>query len=276
VVDSGNGQEYKTVGSGVIIATDNHHGVIITAKHVVFDPGRGYFPTETRIKVSQEGSDASIDIGVRVQLMKDGVTLWKALPDASDIAAIPLPDLSRYRDIHAIGLQDFGSPNDIYQGAQVLVLGYPVILGEAYLSTPLARGGIIAWTDPTSPFEKRFLIDSNVFNGNSGGPVFHNRMGVTKNGGVVLGGGTTFIGIVVADAAENIPITAGEHPVQVLDRQSGLTNQAMARVLNIGGIGIVEPSSKVRRLIMSVLPSDAPNASGNPPLPAMPDVQAPR
>jgi hypothetical protein len=91
--------------------------------------------------------------------------------------------------VHAVGLQDFGNADDIYQGASILVFGYPVILGQDYLSTPLARGGIISWIDPTGPTDKRFLIDSNMFNGNSGGPVFHLRSGFTKSGGLVIGMG---------------------------------------------------------------------------------------
>ncbi len=266
IVDSGNGPEYRTVGSAVIVATDAQHGVLITAKHVVYNPSQGYTPTSMRIRLPQDSANTSKDLGVEVILQKDGTTLWKSLPDGSDLAAVALPDLSRYPNINAVGLQDFANPDDVYQGASIFVLGYPVILGEAYLSTPLARGGIIAWTDPNGPDTRRFLIDANVFNGNSGGPVFHSRNGFTRDGGMTIGGGVSFIGIVVEDAAENIPITAGAQPIQVIDPRTGLTNQAIARVLNIGGIGVVEPSSKVKELVLSILPQP------NPPPPASPAV----
>jgi hypothetical protein len=97
--------------------------------------------------------------------------------------------------------------------------------------------------------EKRFLIDANMFNGNSGGPVFHVRTGIARSGGLVVRGGMGLIGIVVEDAWERAQVVAGSQPVQALDPATGKTVRAEALVLNIGGIGIVEPIGNVRRLV---------------------------
>lgn len=255
VVDDGGKRRWVTMGSAVIVAIDQNHACIITAKHVVHDPAQGYLPTQMYVRVPQTSPSDATDFGVLVSLVDNGNDLWRSLPDGSDIAAVPLPNLSKYSDVHGISEQDFGTDEDIYQGASVIVFGYPVVLGEDYLSTPIARGGIIAWTDPDGPTDRPFLIDANVFNGNSGGPVFHSRSGFSKEGGLVLGGGMALIGIVVADAAETVPVTAGSQPVTVLDSTSGRVARAETRVLNIGGIGIVEPVSKIRKLLTMVFSS---------------------
>ena len=180
VVDSGGKRRWVTIGSAVIVALDRQHPCIITAKHVVYDPPHGYVPTQMYVRVPQTFPSDATDFGVLVPLVENGSNIWRSLPDGSDIAAVPLPNLSKYTDVHGIAVQDFGTDEDIYQGAAVIVFGYPVILGEDYLSTPIARGGIVAWTDPNGPTDHPFLIDANVFNGNSGGPVFHSRSGFSK------------------------------------------------------------------------------------------------
>ena len=133
--------------------------------------------------------------------------------------------------------------------ARTISLGAPLgpLLGLS--DRHLARGGIISWTDPTGPSEKRFLIDANIFNGNSGGPVFRVRNGLDRAGELVLSGGMTLIGIVVEDAYERSPVLVGSQPVEGIDPATGKTMRAEAKVLNIGGIGIVEPISKARELV---------------------------
>jgi hypothetical protein len=250
LVDDGGKRKYNTISSGIIIALDEHHGCLLTAKHAVYDTIHGYVPTEMRIRLPKDQPSLGPNLGTKVPLVENGRNLWKSLPDDKiDLAAVPLPDLSTYSNVHGVLARDFGTADDIFQGAPITVLGYPIILGEDYLSTPIARGGIIAWTDPTGPAEKRFLIDANMFNGNSSGPVFHVQTGIARNGGLVVGGGMGLIGVVVEDAGERAQIVAGSQPVQALDPATGKTVRAEALVLNIGGIGIVEPIANVRKLI---------------------------
>jgi hypothetical protein len=257
VVEEGGIKRYVTIGSAVLVATDDYHACILTAKHVVFDPSHGYFPTLMYVRLPKDRPSAEVDLGVQVPLVQDGKNLWKSLPDDSDLAVVPLPDLSKYPNRHAVSLQDFGGDEDIFQGASVLVLGYPAILGEAYLTTPIARGGIIAWTDPDDRINKPFLVDANLFSGNSGGPVFRVRNGFDRHGNLNLGGGFAFIGIVSEDAQEPADVIAAApnfaervtkpHPI------TGVPVPEFAIVKNVGGIGVIEPVSKARILVRQMI-----------------------
>ncbi len=208
--------------------------------------------------VSLKISHSSDDFGVPLQLISNGKAIWRGADDGSDLAVAPLPDLRKYADLHAIGIQDFGTDDDIYQGASVVILGYPALLGEAYLATPIARSGIVAWTDPNG-LDKPFLVDANVFEGNSGGPVFHSRSGMSRYGGMLIGGGITLIGIVSQDAKEYAQVIGagpqgpfiGTSP----DPGTGKPSPIFAEVKNIGGIGVIEPISKAKRLVLQVLPA---------------------
>ena len=49
IINDGNGTKFRTVGSAVIVARDQNHAVLITAKHVFFEPSIGYIPTQVNI-----------------------------------------------------------------------------------------------------------------------------------------------------------------------------------------------------------------------------------
>ena len=258
VVQDGVSKRYITIGSAVLIVTYGNRAILVTAKHVFFDPSRGYVPTSVRIRLPQSQPNSPQDLGIEVPLRYGEVTLWRSLPDGSDIAGVELPpDIAKYKTIHAVSIRDFATPEDVYQGAQIIILGYPAILGEDFLSSLIARAGIVAWTDPNGSFDRRFLVDANIFNGNSGGPVFHVRNGLNKQGSLTLGGGYALMGIVVADAFENAQVSVGDQPVRGVDSRNGQINPATAKVLNIGGIGIVEPSSKIKQLTLSMIPLES-------------------
>ncbi|MCP3714880.1 serine protease [Paraburkholderia sp. CNPSo 3281] len=249
VVNDGGHERFMTVGSAVIVAADSEHGVLITAKHVVFDPKSGYVPSQMYIRIPHGDSAGASDFGARVPLVSNGRNLWQSLPDGSDIALVPLPDLSQYQPVHAVLLSDFATQDDLYQGGNVIVLGYPAIAGEEYLTTPLARAGIVSWTDPIDPLGKRFLIDANVYNGNSGGPVFHLAQGFNRQGGLVVSSGASLLGIVVQDSGERAKIRAQDHDITVTDPKTGEVSPVYAEVLNIGSIGVVEPAGKIKKLV---------------------------
>jgi hypothetical protein len=163
---------------------------------MVSDPSKGWAPTDIRMRLARNAASPTPDLGVRVHLRVNGKDIWDSLSDMSDLAVVPLPDLSSYTDLHAVSINDFGpTEDDVFQGAPILVLGYPPVIGEWPLSTPIARSGIVAWTNPTNGLGSPFLIDANVFPGNSGSPVFHIRTGLGRSGNFTIGGGFALIGI---------------------------------------------------------------------------------
>jgi S1-C subfamily serine protease len=204
------------------------------------------------VRVPQSEPRSEDDLGVPLPLIMNGRTLWRGSDDA-DLAVVAVPNLSGYKDLHGILLSDFGGEDDIYQGASVVVLGYPELLGPDYQITPIARGGIVAWTNPNGRLDHTFLVDANIFSGNSGGPVFHTSGGLTRNGGMTIGGAPKLIGIVSKDAYEEATVHAGPMPANSINSQTGEVTPITAQVLNIGGIGIIEPIVKAKKLIIDFL-----------------------
>jgi hypothetical protein len=108
------------------------------------------------MRLARGTTDSQDDLEVTIPLIVNNVSVWKAI-EGTDLAVLPLPSgLNKYGSLHAVGIQDFGSTeDDVFQGAPVLVLGYPGVIGEAPLSFPIARSGIVAWTDPTDRLQRR-------------------------------------------------------------------------------------------------------------------------
>ena len=242
-------ERFATVGSAVVVTWDGKHGCLLTAKHVFYDPSKSFFPTVLYMRLPQIESRSDDDLGIAIALIADGKNLWTGSEDA-DLAVVGLPDLSKSKDLHGISFEDFGGENDVFQGASVVVFGYPELLGPDFQTTPIARNGIIAWTDPNGRLDHTFLVDANVFSGNSGGPVFHLPTGISRTGGFVVGGAAKLIGIVSKDAYEEAQVRVGQTPITVTDKQTGAVAPMTAQVLNIGGIGIIEPALKAKKLII--------------------------
>lgn len=114
------------------------------------------------------------------------------------------------------------------------VYGYPGFVGNNILTRAVTRGGIVAWTDPNGPSSNPFLIDAAIFPGNSGGPVFANPSGVQANGVFSIGGKAAWLGIV--------------------SKSYGTQLQNGSQIINLqgfGSLGVVEPVSEVRKLLVN-------------------------
>ena len=256
---------FVTIGSAVLVSADNGATTcLLTARHVFFEPTKGWTPTSVRIRLPKIADSPDEDFGEVVTLNDGDKTYWTSPKDGADLAVIKSPDLSRYWYVNAVGIQDFGSDDDVFQGAGVMTLGYPMIPSPDYLISPIARGGMVAWVDPVNGLDVPFLIDSNIVHGNSGGPVFHIKNGITKNGAFQLGGGFSFIGIVSKNATEQAPVHVGEDPALRINQTTGKVEQYQATVENIGGIGVIEPVSKARTLVEANCPRPAAPPQGTP------------
>jgi hypothetical protein len=259
VVQDGGATKFVTEGSAVIVAVDSHHACLLTAKHMVVNPDTGSLTRSLWVRFPS--ADGDTETPIRLALFDpEGRNIWKTSSDGGDLAVIPMPPEAWTRKrIDGVLIGDFADPKeDVFQGANVLALGYPQIIGENFLTSPIARGGIVAWVNPRNPGDEPFLVDANLYNGNSGGPVFRVRNGFDKFGNMILGGGLALIGIVSKGPLQNAPVISEDGIVYHKNPITGAQNQEVAIVKNVGGIGIIEPASRARKLIEEVFASVLP------------------
>jgi V8-like Glu-specific endopeptidase len=230
----------------VIVASDPKTGYIVTAKHVFDDPTKQWHPRELRLRFAwQERRSVYEYLGVSVALVDSAQKqLWLAA-NGQDIAAIPLDtskmELTEGTQPHAIFLTDIATQSDMFEGANIMVLGFPGIVGNEYLVRAITRAGIIAWLNPDDPYGKPFLIDANIYPGNSGGPVLRVPTGVSKTGSFAVGGKPTLLGIVsqAPSATQELTLTVPGSPLPLQLKQS----------LPLGGTGVIEPALKIPDLL---------------------------
>jgi hypothetical protein len=237
------------------LISDGRFVFLATAKHVFDEPEQSWHPSELRIRFSiQEQKSFTEELGLSLVLLdRQGRNLWRALDDGSDIAIIPLPLNFGGTVTDAIGYQDFATDDDVYDGATVFVFGYPadagLLMRQDGLVRAITRSGIIAWTDPNGATENPLLLDSNILPGNSGGPAFRVPSGLDKRGNFNVGGRAAFLGVVTQDLRGYYTVNADGRVVQVKWPDLPLPSIAQIQVIGIGGLGKVEPASKVRKLI---------------------------
>jgi S1-C subfamily serine protease len=178
------GRYYKVEGSGVVFSAVPTTAYIVTAKHVFFDPLKDHHPSEIQIRYGwQEQQSVYTEFGTTIKLRDgSGKDLWVSLDDGSDLAVIAAPPPIRSQQPSA-NPKELAPADRVFEGANIIVLGYPGIVGNEYLVRAISRGGIIAWTDPKDPAGKRFLIDANIYPGNSGGPAISSPNNTTPQGG---------------------------------------------------------------------------------------------
>jgi hypothetical protein len=243
-------QVFSVAGTGVIFYTRLTNVVLpclVTAKHVFHDPERGWNPDSLQLRFSWD-QDKPIDVylGRTVQLKKGRSFLWLAHKDSLvDLAVLPLvlpPGSAGIDTIPLVPYRDFGDSNDVYAGRTVWILGYPGSVGTEFWTRALIRQGIVSWISPTSHGMQKYLVDAEMFPGNSGGPVFGIPAGVGKDGNLQLEGSFKFIGIISQRRFSPTPILVGDTDVK------DLSGRALYSLESIG-IGVVEPSERVRELL---------------------------
>lgn len=253
---------FKVIGTGVMVGWDGSHGCIVTAKHVFYDPTKNWHPSELRVRYSwQEGKSVYEDVGIPLKLRgQNGFDLWASPADGSDIAAMEPLRPSGNRQLQAIPMGELATPKDIFEAESVVVLGYPGAVGNEYLVRAISRGGIVSWLDPNLPFDKPFLIDANIYPGNSGGPVIKSPNGTLKDGSFGVGvGGVVLLGI-ISKAAVQISDTTLQVP--------GIpTRLNLHQQIPVGGTGVVEPVSRIRNFLESLPPRILPGLCQPPPKP---------
>jgi hypothetical protein len=237
---------FLTGGAGILVEDSAGRHFIATALHVFENPAQNWAPDSLQVRCWRDEQKSRYEeFGYTLQLRKDGQPLYRG-SKTLDLAVIPAPQelLDRVADDqhHAIvaGPEDLGGSEDIYDGADVFILGFPGLVGDQYQQRAFMRFGIIAWTNSTGPADHEFLVDARIFPGNSGGPVFSSAAGITRDGGLASGKQIRLLGIVSQ--------TINAKPELAL----GIHLPAEAMVVGAAGAGVIEPAHALIELMAQV------------------------
>lgn len=148
---------------------------LVTAAHVLEAMPADMASLDIHIK-DKEGHWKNITADILIR--ENGKPVWKRHPHADVVAMyVALPqgvqarldaDVFLATDAELAGIE-------IHPGDEVLYLGFPLGVTANPTGFPVLRSGRIA-SYPLLPTREigSFLLDSNVFHGNSGGPVYYN------------------------------------------------------------------------------------------------------
>ncbi len=246
---------FAVVGTGVVFGLEEGRASnrwLVTARHVFSDPQERWEPATLHLLFSW-----AIDrrghrlFSVPIQLRQRNHPRWLPHPDpAVDLACLPLtfrPHQVGKESLPRIAFGEVATTDDIYEGAPVVILGYPGAVEPSYWPRAIVRQGIIAWVSKRNPGFEVFLVDGHVLPGNSGGPVFKLPAGTDRQGRFSLGGNVALLGIVTQARIQNLPLMAGGKEVEV--EFKGKKMSQVLLVPNFMGIGVVEPAARVRQLL---------------------------
>jgi len=243
---------FAVIGTGVLFGVEGKPPILVSAKHVIYEPGNRWTPKNIQLRFAWfEDRPVEDYLGVEVALEHKGNRLWMAHPTA-DLMAMPLIVNSKDagRDtVPYVPVANFASSRDLYEGAAVMVLGYPGAVGSTFWTRALVRGGIVAWINSKNPMGEQFVVDSLLFPGNSGGPVFKVPSGVGRRGNIVAGDKVSFLGIVSQGRKLQMPLVATERKIEISEPTGPISLVAEQWI----GVGVVEPAERVRELLDAVM-----------------------
>jgi hypothetical protein len=166
----------STVGTGFVVVSRKPDGaprtILITAHHVF--AGMPFDKAKVGFRVQEtDGAWRYAPVNVRIRDAGGG-PLWTRHP-TQDVAAIELPDGVALAALPATELPGERALETlrIQPGAEMMTLGFPRGLSANAAGFPILRSGRIA-SYPLSPADRypTYLVDFDVFGGNSGGPVY--------------------------------------------------------------------------------------------------------
>lgn len=237
---------FMTGATAVVIRDSANRVFIATALHVFDEPSRQWAPESLQIRGWRDEQKSRYEeFGSILTLRRNGHPLFTA-SKKFDLAIVPITEdiLNRLLDkdgkIYTISPSTTADANDTYDGADVFILGFPALVGEEYQSRALMRSGIIAWTESSDPAEHEFLVDSRIFPGNSGGPVFSSAAGMTKDASIESSRAIKLLGIVSQTINAKPEIAFGLH----------LPAEAM--VIGAAGVGVIEPAQELIALMSQI------------------------
>ena len=171
-------EEYTPIATGFITGfidkkNQGYRVFLVTNKHV--------FSGLQEIWIRFDKKDSAGTERFGVALIVDGETKWMGHPDDKvDLAMLPIaPQVLidagidwRYIQEEQMAFSSSFEEIGISLGDEVFILGYPMGLSGQVQNYAIVRSGTIARADnEIIQTDKFFLIDANIFPGNSGGPV---------------------------------------------------------------------------------------------------------
>lgn len=158
---------FVSVGTGFITEYENFN-ILVTCKHVVFDKEqKNYIPN---LHASFNQKDGTLGRRSLEALKNElGINWFFHKNPEIDLAIMPFGIDQAKDDIKRMGKNFFEKIDDLAAGEEIFFLGFPALgIKMEKNIKPIVRAGIIALIQD----DKTFLIDANVFPGNSGSPVF--------------------------------------------------------------------------------------------------------
>jgi len=236
--------EWGKGGTGflVIRKIDSKQGkaFVVTNKHVIHpDPQiREKAAFLTLYLNAREKDGTVLGKSFQVQLSEDGQKLWREHPDPNvDVLAVDVTSLiNSHQNLENKGADYslFATPGvlkeeNITEGEEVLILGYPLGLFHSRIHSPLVRQGIVA-TKIGEKIQMRlrlpsggirrveipgFLVDAAIIPGSSGSPVvLKPTIGRKVKDKVEMGMATPYLlGIVSATETASIRMEEQAFPV---------------------------------------------------------------
>ncbi len=246
---------FKVIGTGLICAspdTNKKIPFLLTAKHIFYDSAKCWFPSSVRFRFSWFSDKSVIEyLGIEIKLKNtNNEILWFPHPDNSvDLSIIPLiisKQAAGKESIIPVRIENFASTNEVFEGANILLFGYPGAVGPRYWTKPIIRSGVIAYVDMNKFGKVPILINAMVFPGNSGGPVFTVPTGMTKNGSFRIGGSSAFLGIVSSVHRQSIELEKTSYYIQSVKSDSLSTHY---KTFDFMGLAVIEPSQRVKEIL---------------------------
>ncbi len=143
-----------------------------------------YIKLSWKIKIRQSNND----LWVKNASGSDVVAMYVALPNDIDVELLPISVLASDETL---------SKFEIHPGDEMCCLGFPFTAEANEAGFPILRSGRVA-SFPLVPTQKykTFLLDFQVYKGNSGGPVYFIDTNRIYAGGIHLGKIQFIVGIV--------------------------------------------------------------------------------
>lgn len=240
------GIEFIPMGAGFITECNNVN-ILVTCKHVIFDLFQKKFNENLYVSYNLKN-------GLRGRRKLEDIQ--KITPigwvfhenEAVDLAVLPYLIDEVNDDIIRMGRTMYEPMDNLSEGDDVFFLGFPLGLdmGVNSLIRPVVRQGMISLIQP----DKNFLIDANVFPGNSGSPVFLKPTMIDyKTNTVVPIKPAKFIGIISGylSYSDTAISSHTKRPRVVFEENSGL-----ARVISVNLLNEIFDNEKFSKLIQGL------------------------